>query len=106
MQIFVNHLPPEICAEDLEKLFSEFGKVSDVKLVLDPETHRPRGFGFVTMPNRYHTWDAIDNLDMTYLAGKIIQVKESRPRPRNPKSPHAAKDRRWDPEKKNENKKS
>lgn len=87
MNLFVRPLAPEITAEELTRLFSEFGKVHSAKVIQDPETGKSKGYGFVIMKDRFEAFDAIDNLDMTYFAGSIITVKESRPRTQGSASP-------------------
>ncbi len=64
----------------LRDAFSEFGEVVSVKIPVDQATGMPRGFAFVEMADKFHGYDAIDNLDMTYMDGQIITVKESKPK--------------------------
>lgn len=80
MNLFIGNLSPEVTEAQLRDLFSEFGVVNSVKIPIDHETGLPRGFGFVEMEDKFHSYDAIDNLDATYLAGNIISVKESKPK--------------------------
>ncbi len=91
MNLFVHHLSPETTAEDLQELFSEFGKVSSVKLIRDPDSGLSRGFGFVIMKDTYEAFNAIDNLDKIYFKGSVISVKESRPRDRDARPAGRAK---------------
>jgi RNA recognition motif-containing protein len=78
MNLYVGNLSPETRENDLRQLFSEFGEVVSAKILIDPATGLPRGFGFVEMADKYHGYDAINNLDMTYLQGNIISVKEAK----------------------------
>src|SRR5690606_12629724 len=71
---------PETTERHLQLLFSEFGEIVSVKIPKDNETGMPRGFGFVEMADKFHGYDAIDNLDCTYLEGNIISVKEAKPK--------------------------
>lgn len=80
MNLYVGNLSPETTEGDLRTIFSEFGEVVSVKILLDPVTGLPRGFGFVEMADKYHGYDCITNLDMTYYQGNIINVRESKPK--------------------------
>lgn len=80
MNLYIGNLSPETSEADLRKTFSEFGEVVSTKVLIDPETGMPRGFGFVEMGNRFQAQDAILNLDSTYLQGTIITVKEAKPK--------------------------
>lgn len=78
MNLFVGNLNPDTSDIDLRKIFSEFGEVVAAKIVKDNITGDSRGFGFVEMADKFHSYDAIDNLDGTYLQGNIISVKEAK----------------------------
>lgn len=80
MNLFIGNLSPETSEDTLRQIFSEFGTVLTVKIPIDNTTGLPRGFGFVEMEDKFHAYDAIDNLDTTYLLGNIISVKESKPK--------------------------
>src|ERR1700753_3747237 len=78
MNLFVGNLNPETGASNLRKLFSEFGEIVSAKVIIDNATGMSRGFGFVEMADRFHAFDAIDNLDATFFEGNIISVKEAK----------------------------
>jgi RNA recognition motif-containing protein len=78
MNLFVGNLSPETNEQSLRDLFSEFGAISSVKIIIDPQTGMPKGFGFVEMEEKFSAFDAIDNLDATYFQGTIISVKEAK----------------------------
>ncbi len=80
MNLFIGNLSPETSEDALRQIFSEFGTVLTVKIPIDNATGLPRGFGFVEMEDKFQAYDAIDNLDTTYLLGNIISVKESKPK--------------------------
>jgi RNA recognition motif-containing protein len=80
MNLYVGNLSPETTEDDLRNIFSEFGEIVSARILRDNETGMPRGFGFVEMADKYHGYDAIDNLDVTYLQGQIISVKEAKQR--------------------------
>jgi RNA recognition motif-containing protein len=78
MNLFVGNLNPETTASTLRTLFSEFGEVVSAKVIIDNATGMSRGFGFVEMADKFHSFDAIDNLDATFVEGNIISVKEAK----------------------------
>jgi RNA recognition motif-containing protein len=78
MNLFVGNLSPETTDVDLRTAFSEFGEIVSVKVLKDMNTGESRGFGFVEMADKFHSFDAIDNLDCTYMLGNIISVKEAK----------------------------
>lgn len=78
MNLFVGNLSPETTEQQLQDAFSEFGAIKSVKIIIDPQTGLPKGFGFVEMEEKFSAYDAIDNLDATYFMGTIISVKEAK----------------------------
>lgn len=89
MNIYVGNLSYAITDGDLEKIFTDFGSVSESKIVIDRDTGRSKGFGFVEMPNQTEGEEAIRQLDGKEIEGRNIKVniakpKEDRPR-RNPR---------------------
>src|SRR5580704_19643666 len=78
MNLFVGNLNPETTITNLRKLFSEFGEVVSAKIIFDNATGMSRGFGFVEMADKFHAFDAIDNLDSIFFEGNIISVKEAK----------------------------
>ena len=81
MNLFVGNLSPETSESSLRKLFSEFGEIVSLKIIIDNATGLPKGFGFVEMADKFHAYDAVDNLDMTFFEGSIISVKEAKQKP-------------------------
>lgn len=79
MNLFVGNLSQETTDVDLRQIFSEFGTVVSARIIKDNVTGISRGFGFVEMENKFNGYDAIDNLDATFLQGQIISVKEAKP---------------------------
>ena len=78
-KIYVGNLPFSATEGELRELFSQHGTVQSVSLVSDRETGRPRGFGFVEMPDDA-AQAAIRALDGTELGGRTLRVNEARPR--------------------------
>lgn len=81
MKLYVGNLSFSTSEQRLREIFSEHGDVSSATLVMDRETGRPRGFGFVEMADRDGGQAAIDNLDGSDLEGRKLVVNEARPKP-------------------------
>lgn len=81
MKIFVARLDFNTESEDLREVFEEFGQVDDANVVMDRDTGRSRGFGFVEMPDDEAAQKAIDELDGTELDRRTIVVKKATPKP-------------------------
>ncbi len=81
MKIYVGNMPYSTSSEDLHELFAEHGNVVDANVVMDRETGRSKGFGFVEMPNDAEAREAIEALNSSQLSGRTLRVSEARPRP-------------------------
>jgi RNA recognition motif-containing protein len=64
----------------VRQLFELYGDVDNVHIIMDRETGRSRGFGFVEMPNRRAAESAIQGLQGKSLAGRALTVNEAKPR--------------------------
>lgn len=83
MKIFVGNLAPNVEEEELKTLFSQHGKVSEVKIIRDMFSRVSKGFGFIEMPGKAESQKAIAALNTQDLKGKRLNVNEARPeRPR------------------------
>jgi RNA recognition motif-containing protein len=80
MNIFVGNLPFSTTEDQLRDEFGAFGEVSSVKIIVDRETGRSRGFGFVEMPSDQEGQTAVQELDQKDFGGRQIRVSEARPR--------------------------
>ena len=80
MNLFVGNLSYEVGDDELRQAFESYGMVSSAKVLLERETGRSRGFGFVEMPNDDEARNAMQNLNLHKLNGRAIQVNEARPR--------------------------
>ena len=80
MNIYVGNLSFNSDDEGLRKVFAEFGNVASAKVVMDRETDRSRGFGFVEMTNSDEANAAIKGLDGAELDGRNLRVNEAKPR--------------------------
>ncbi len=77
MKIFVAGLPYDMDDAELEEFFEKFGTVSSVKVAMDRETGKSKGFGFVEMPNDAEAREAIEGLNDISLGKKSLVVKEA-----------------------------
>lgn len=80
MNIFVAKLSSRTKSEDLEQLFSKFGKVLSANVVIDRQTGFSKRYGFVEMADEQAAYEAIDKLNDTELDGSQIVVKMSVPK--------------------------
>jgi RNA recognition motif-containing protein len=80
-KLYVGNLSFDITEEDLRQAFGNDGRaVSEVAVVMDRETGRPRGFAFVTMGSADDARSAISSLDGTALRGRNMKVSEAQER--------------------------
>ena len=80
MRIFVGDLAFTTTEEELRRFFEPYGIVERVQIMTDREIGRPRGFGFVEMPDASAARAAIAGLQGTPLGGRTLSVNEARPR--------------------------
>jgi RNA recognition motif-containing protein len=85
MNIFVARLNYDTTESGLRSAFEAHGEVSQVKIVIDRDTDRSKGFGFVEMPHDEQGRAAIAALNDSSLDGRTIVVKESEPREERPR---------------------
>lgn len=79
-KLFVGNLPYSTTDQDLHEAFSAHGQVSSANVVLDRETGRSRGFGFVEMPDDGEASKAIEEMNGADMGGRNLTVNEARPR--------------------------
>ena len=83
-KIYVGNLSFQMSDQDLMALFTEYGQVNSAAVILDRETGRSRGFGFVEMESDDDARKAIESLNGRDIEGRPLNVNEARPRePRN-----------------------
>lgn len=85
MNLYVGNLSYQMSDDDLYNAFSAYGEVSSAKIIMDRETGRSKGFGFVEMPDAAEGEAAIKALDNSELGGRSIKVNEARPRTEAPR---------------------
>ena len=80
VNIYVGNLSFSLKNAELEDLFAEYGAVSSAQVIMDRETGRSRGFGFVEMDDSDAARAAIDALDGAEADGRRLKVNEARER--------------------------
>ncbi|KEZ75783.1 RNA recognition motif domain-containing protein [Salinisphaera hydrothermalis] len=87
MNIYVGNLSWNSTDDDLRTAFEAFGEVSSAKVIMDRETGRSRGFGFVEMSDDSAAREAIEGMNGKDLQGRTLRVNEARPRDDRPRGP-------------------
>jgi cold-inducible RNA-binding protein len=82
-KLYVGNIPYSVSGDQLKEMFSEYGEVTDVFVVKDRNTGRPRGFAFVTFANGEDADKAIAEMNGKDIEGRNIVVSEARPSPRS-----------------------
>jgi RNA recognition motif-containing protein len=86
-KLYVGNLPYTVRDEDLNQAFSAFGSVNSAKVMMERETGRSKGFGFVEMGSDAEAQSAIQGMNGQSLGGRSLVVNEARPmEPRPPRS--------------------
>jgi cold-inducible RNA-binding protein len=78
--LFVGNMSFQTTESELTELFKPFGAITRIRVVMDRETGRARGFAFVEMPNDEEASKAIAALDGASIGGRNIKVNEARPK--------------------------
>lgn len=81
MNILVRNLSRETTIEDIKALFTPFGEITSCELVMDTDTGKSKGFGFVEMSKPGAARTAISKLNGYELDGMRIRVKKGKPKP-------------------------
>jgi len=82
--IYVGNLPWSTTEDDLRRAFGQYGEVQSAKVIMDRETGRSRGFGFVEMEDEAAD-QAIQALNGQDMGGRSLKVNEAKPRERKPR---------------------
>jgi RNA recognition motif-containing protein len=78
-KIYVGNLGYSIADATLAEKFAQFGKVQSAKVIMDRETNRSKGFGFVEMSTSSEAQEAITSLNGTDFGGRSMNVTEAKP---------------------------
>ena len=86
-KLYVGNLPYQVRDDDLLQAFSAFGQVSSAKVMMERDTGRSKGFGFVEMGSDAEAQSAINGMNGQSLGGRSLVVNEARPmEPRPPRT--------------------
>ena len=80
MRIYIGNFGYDTREQEIREAFEAHGQVQEVSLVMDRDTGRPKGFGFVEMPTSAEAQAAIGALNGKEFGGRAITVNEARPR--------------------------
>ena len=83
-KLYVGNLSYNVRDEDLQQAFAQYGSVSSAKVMMDRDTGRSKGFGFVEMGSDAEAQSAINGMNGQALDGRAIVVNEARPREERP----------------------
>ncbi len=78
-KLYVGNLPYSVRDEDLQQAFGEFGTITSAKVMMERDTGRSKGFGFVEMGSDAEAQAAINGMNGQSLGGRSITVNEARP---------------------------
>ncbi len=86
-KLYVGNLPYGVRDEDLGQSFAQYGEVTSAKVMMERDTGRSKGFGFVEMGSDAEAQAAIEGMNGQSLGGRSLVVNEARPmEPRPPRS--------------------
>lgn len=85
MNIYVGNLSYRMNDKDLEEIFLKFGAVKSAKVIMDKETGKSKGFGFVEMVESSAGSQAIEALNGNECEGRTLRVNEAKPREERPR---------------------
>ncbi len=85
-KLYVGNLPYQTRDSDLEQAFSQFGSVTSAKVMMERETGRSKGFGFVEMGSDAEAQAAITGMNGQSLGGRSVVVNEARPMEQRPRT--------------------
>lgn len=78
-KIYVGNLGYTVADDTLSEKFSQFGTVQSAKIIMDRDTNRSKGFGFVEMSNSAEAAEAISSLHGSEFGGRQMNVTEAKP---------------------------
>lgn len=85
MNIYVGNLSYRMNDKELEEVFSKFGAVKSAKVIMDRETNKSKGFGFIEMETAEAGAKAIEALNGKESEGRTLRVNEAQPREEKPR---------------------
>ena len=78
-KLYVGNLPYSVRDEDMHQAFSAFGSVTSAKVMMERDTGRSKGFGFVEMGSDAEALAAVEGMNGQQLGGRAVVVNEARP---------------------------
>jgi RNA recognition motif-containing protein len=89
-KLFVGSLAYSVTDQELEEFFAAAGNVTSAKVIMDRETNRSKGFGFVEMASDEEAKAAIDQLAGKELNGRAVAIDEAKPQENRERRPYNA----------------
>ena len=83
-RLYVGNLPYQMTEDELAQVFTQAGEVADVAIIVDRETGRSKGFGFVEMAEDAAAAAALQQLNGAQVGGRTLKVAEANERPARP----------------------
>jgi RNA recognition motif-containing protein len=80
MTLYVGNIAFNMTGDELQSVFSPYGKVTTAKIIMDKRTNRSKGYGFVEMENDRDGYTSIDELNGSEVKGRTIKVSKANPR--------------------------
>jgi RNA recognition motif-containing protein len=80
-KLYVGNLPYSVSDHDLQEMFSAHGTVQSAQVIMDRDTGRSKGFGFVEMGSDQEAQTAISQMNGKEVDGRALTVNEARPKP-------------------------
>ncbi len=77
-KIYVGNLSYQTSSDELQDIFGEFGSISELKLIIDHETNRSKGFGFITYEDSGAAQQACEKMNGTDLGGRQLKVSPAK----------------------------
>lgn len=78
-KLYVGNIPHSLNDNELQDLFASYGTVVSAHVIIDRETGRSKGFGFVELSNKDEAQAAISALNGSEVGGRVLTVNEARP---------------------------
>jgi RNA recognition motif-containing protein len=88
-KLFVGSLAYSVTDQELEDFFAAIGKVTSAKVIVDRETNRSKGFGFVEMENDDEAKAAVAQLNGKDLNGRAVAIDEAKPQENRERRPYS-----------------
>jgi RNA recognition motif-containing protein len=80
VKLYVGNLPYSTTEQDLQDAFARFGEVVSVAIIVERNTGRSKGFGFVEMNTKEEADEAVQGMNGAQLGGRTLKVNEAHPR--------------------------